>query len=212
MIDDLVCRGVTEPYRMFTSRAEFRLSLRADNADQRLTPIGIDIGCVGKEREELFIHKVNRLNRAKEIFELQTYTPKTLSENGISISQDGTRRTLMQVLAFPNVSYTDLFKLEPVLKTVDVDILNQIQKDATYVNYLDRQRKDIDAIRRDEQVQIPAGLDYNSIQGLSTELRLKLSRARPKNMLQAASIDGITPAALMLVMAKIKFMGKAASA
>ena len=128
MIDDLVCRGVTEPYRMFTSRAEFRLSLRADNADQRLTPIGVDIGCVGKEREELFIHKVNRLKRAKEIFELQTYTPKTLSENGISISQDGTRRTLMQVLAFPNVSYTDLFKLEPKLKTVDVDILDQIQK------------------------------------------------------------------------------------
>ncbi len=212
MIDDLICRGVTEPYRMFTSRAEFRLSLRADNADQRLTPIGIDIGCVEKEREEVFTRKVNRLKKAKEIFELQTYTPKTLSENGISISQDGTRRTLMQVLAFPNVSYTDLFKLEPELKTVDIDILNQIQKDATYVNYLDRQRKDIDAIRRDEQVQIPASLDYNSIQGLSTELRLKLSKARPKNMLQAARIDGITPAALMLVMAKIKFMGKAASA
>ena len=110
------------------------------------------------------------------------------------------------------MSYTDLFKLEPKLKTVDVDILNQIQKDATYINYLDRQRKDIDAIRRDEHVLIPASLDYNSIQGLSTELRVKLSRARPENMLQAASIDGITPAALMLVIAKIRFMGKAASA
>ena len=212
MIDDLVCRGVTEPYRMFTSRAEFRLSLRADNADQRLTPKGLEIGCVGREREEIFINKINRIKKARELFENQTYTPKTLSQNGISISQDGNRRTLMQVLAFPNVSYKDLFKLEPKLIKIDEETLKQIQKDATYVNYLDRQRKDIDTIKKDERVLIPMGLDYNSIQGLSTELKLKLSRARPKNMLQASNIDGITPAALMLVMAKIKFLGKAASA
>ena len=212
MIDDLVCRGVTEPYRMFTSRAEFRLSLRADNADQRLTPKGLEIGCVGRERENIFINKINRIKKARELFENQTYTPKTLSQNGISISQDGNRRTLMQVLAFPNVSYKDLFKLEPKLIKIDEETLKQIQKDATYVNYLDRQRKDIDTIKKDERVLIPMDLDYNSIQGLSTELRLKLSRARPKNMLQASNIDGITPAALMLVMAKIKFLGKAASA
>ena len=212
MIDDLVCRGVTEPYRMFTSRAEFRLSLRADNADQRLTPKGLEIGCVGREREELFIIKTNRIKKARELFENQTYTPKTLSQNGISISQDGNRRTLMQVLAFPNVSYKDLLKLEPKLIKIDEETLKQIQKDATYVNYLDRQRKDIDTIKKDERVLIPMDLDYNSIQGLSTELKLKLSRARPKNMLQASNIDGITPAALMLVMAKIKFLGKAASA
>ena len=212
MIDDLVCRGVTEPYRMFTSRAEFRLSLRADNADQRLTPKGLEIGCVGREREGIFISKINRIKKARELFENQTYTPKTLSQNGISISQDGNRRTLMQVLAFPNVSYKDLFKLEPKLINIDEETLKQIQKDATYVNYLDRQRKDIDTIKKDERVLIPMGLDYNSIQGLSTELKLKLSRARPKNMLQASNIDGITPAALMLVMAKIKFLGKAASA
>ena len=212
MIDDLVCRGVTEPYRMFTSRAEFRLSLRADNADQRLTPKGLEIGCVGREREDIFINKINRIKRARELFENQTYTPKTLSQNGISISQDGNRRTLMQVLAFPNVSYKDLFKLEPKLIKIDEETLKQIQKDATYVNYLDRQRKDIDTIKKDERVLIPMNLDYNSIQGLSTELKLKLSRARPKNMLQASNIDGITPAALMLVMAKIKFLGKAASA
>ena len=212
MIDDLVCRGVTEPYRMFTSRAEFRLSLRADNADQRLTPKGLEIGCVGREREDIFINKINRIKRARELFENQTYTPKTLSQNGISISQDGNRRTLMQVLAFPNVSYKDLFKLEPKLIKIDEETLKQIQKDATYVNYLDRQRKDIDTIKKDERVLIPMDLDYNSIQGLSTELKLKLSRARPKNMLQASNIDGITPAALMLVMAKIKFLGKAASA
>ena len=212
MIDDLVCRGVTEPYRMFTSRAEFRLSLRADNADQRLTPKGLEIGCVGREREGIFINKINRIKKARELFENQTYTPKTLSQNGISISQDGNRRTLMQVLAFPNVSYKDLFKLEPKLIKIDEETLKQIQKDATYVNYLDRQRKDIDTIKKDERVLIPMGLDYNSIQGLSTELKLKLSRARPKNMLQASNIDGITPAALMLVMAKIKFLGKAASA
>ena len=212
MIDDLVCRGVTEPYRMFTSRAEFRLSLRADNADQRLTPKGLEIGCVGREREGIFISKINRIKKARELFENQTYTPKTLSQNGISISQDGNRRTLMQVLAFPNVSYKDLFKLEPKLIKIDEETLKQIQKDATYVNYLDRQRKDIDTIKKDERVLIPMGLDYNSIQGLSTELKLKLSRARPKNMLQASNIDGITPAALMLVMAKIKFLGKAASA
>ena len=212
MIDDLVCRGVTEPYRMFTSRAEFRLSLRADNADQRLTPKGLEIGCVGREREGIFINKINRIKKARELFENQTYTPKTLSQNGISISQDGNRRTLMQVLAFPNVSYKDLFKLEPKLIKIDEETLKQIQKDATYVNYLDRQRKDIDTIKKDERVLIPMDLDYNSIQGLSTELKLKLSRARPKNMLQASNIDGITPAALMLVMAKIKFLGKAASA
>ena len=212
MIDDLVCRGVTEPYRMFTSRAEFRLSLRADNADQRLTPKGLEIGCVGRERKDTFINKINRIKKARELFENQTYTPKTLSQNGISISQDGNRRTLMQVLAFPNVSYKDLFKLEPKLIKIDEETLKQIQKDATYVNYLDRQRKDIDTIKKDERVLIPMNLDYNSIQGLSTELKLKLSRARPKNMLQASNIDGITPAALMLVMAKIKFLGKAASA
>ena len=212
MVDDLVCRGVTEPYRMFTSRAEFRLSLRADNADQRLTPKGLEIGCVGREREDIFINKINRIKKARELFENQTYTPKTLSQNGISISQDGNRRTLMQVLAFPNVSYKDLFKLEPKLIKIDEETLKQIQKDATYVNYLDRQRKDIDTIKKDERVLIPMNLDYNSIQGLSTELKLKLSRARPKNMLQASNIDGITPAALMLVMAKIKFLGKAASA
>ena len=212
MIDDLVCRGVTEPYRMFTSRAEFRLSLRADNADQRLTPKGLEIGCVGREREDIFINKINRIKKARELFENQTYTPKTLSQNGISISQDGNRRTLMQVLAFPNVSYKDLFKLEPKLIKIDEETLKQIQKDATYVNYLDRQRKDIDTIKKDERVLIPTDLDYNSIQGLSTELKVKLSRTRPKNMLQASNIDGITPAALMLVMAKIKFLGKAASA
>ena len=212
MIDDLVCRGVTEPYRMFTSRAEFRLSLRADNADQRLTPKGLEIGCVGRERKDIFINKINRIKKARELFENQTYTPKTLSQNGISISQDGNRRTLMQVLAFPNVSYKDLFKLEPKLIKIDEETLKQIQKDATYVNYLDRQRKDIDTIKKDERVLIPMDLDYNSIQGLSTELKLKLSRARPKNMRQASNIDGITPAALMLVMAKIKFLGKAASA
>ena len=212
MIDDLVCRGVTEPYRMFTSRAEFRLSLRADNADQRLTPKGLEIGCVGRERKDIFVNKINRIKKARELFENQTYTPKTLSQNGISISQDGNRRTLMQVLAFPNVSYKDLFKLEPKLIKIDEETLKQIQKDATYVNYLDRQRKDIDTIKKDERVLIPMNLDYNSIQGLSTELKLKLSRARPKNMLQASNIDGITPAALMLVMAKIKFIGKAASA
>ena len=212
MIDDLVCRGVTEPYRMFTSRAEFRLSLRADNADQRLTPKGLEIGCVGREREDIFINKINRIKKARDLFENQTYTPKTLSQNGISISQDGNRRTLMQVLAFPNVSYKDLFKLEPKLIKIDEETLKQIQKDATYVNYLDRQRKDIDTIKKDERVLIPMDLDYNSIQGLSTELKVKLSRARPKNMLQASNIDGITPAALMLVMAKIKFLGKAASA
>ena len=212
MVDDLVCRGVTEPYRKFTSRAEFRLSLRADNADQRLTPKGLEIGCVGREREDIFINKTNRIKKARELFENQTYTPKTLSQNGISISQEGNRRTLMQVLAFPNVSYKDLFKLEPKLIKIDEETLKQIQKDATYVNYLDRQRKDIDTIKKDERVLIPTNLDYNSIQGLSTELKLKLSRARPKNMLQASNIDGITPAALMLVMAKIKFIGKAASA
>ena len=211
MIDDLVCRGVTEPYRMFTSRAEFR-SLRADNADQRLTPKGLGVGCIDRERKEIFIRKINRLTDAKKIFEGETFTPNSLIKSGIPISQDGNRRTLMQVLAFPNVTYKDLFKLNANLKDIDEEILEQLQKDATYANYLERQRKDIDAIKRDERVLIPVSLDYNSIQGLSTELKVKLSKARPTNMLQAARVDGITPAALMLVMAKIKFMGKAASA
>ena len=204
MVDDLITRGVTEPYRMFTSRAEFRLSLRADNADQRLTPIGIDLGLVGEVRKKIFGDKLDRLMSAKSVLEDQTYTPKQLMAADLTVNQDGSRRTAFQVLAFPDVSFEDLLPLDDRFAGIDADSREQLERDALYAHYIERQKRDVEAMRRDENHRIPNSFDYSGIEGLSNELKSKLIQIRPDNLAQAGRIDGMTPAALTLVLAKIR--------
>ncbi|SLN43109.1 tRNA uridine-5-carboxymethylaminomethyl(34) synthesis enzyme MnmG [Ruegeria meonggei] len=204
MIDDLTTRGVVEPYRMFTSRAEFRLSLRADNADQRLTPLGIDIGCVSENRKSSFCNKMEKLTAAKSTLSEKTYTPKEVRSIGITINQDGNRRNGMAILAFPDVSFDDLVPLIPNLATVDLDIRQQVERDALYANYIARQQKDVEAMKRDESYEIPQDFDYFTLEGLSSEMKQKLSQARPANIGQAGRVEGVTPAALTLLLARLR--------
>lgn len=204
MIDDLVTRGVTEPYRMFTSRAEFRLSLRADNADQRLTGMGIEIGLVGEERKSAFSRKMDALNEGKSLLSDQTFTPKQAQAVGIEVNNDGNRRSGFQLLAFPNVEMADLEPLISGLSRLEPEIQDQLSKDALYSNYIERQNKEVASLRKDEAQKIPSDFSYDGLDGLSNELKLKLSRARPGNLAQAARVDGMTPAALTLLLAKLR--------
>ncbi len=204
MIDDLTTRGVAEPYRMFTSRAEFRLSLRADNADQRLTPIGLQLGCVGSGRRQAFTKKMDKLNDAKSLLSDRTYTPKEVLAAGVNVNQDGNRRDGMAILAFPDVAFEDLLPLIPELDTVTPEIRLQVARDALYANYIARQQRDVEAMKRDESYQIPRDFDYFALDGLSSEMKQKLSQAKPGNIAQASRVEGVTPAALTLVLAKLR--------
>ena len=204
MVDDLVSRGVSEPYRMFTSRAEFRLSLRADNADQRLTPKALALGCVGQQREAVFKRKMDALSSGRALLDSSTHTPKALISLGLSMNQDGSRRSAFQLLAFPEVTFDHLLQLDPALSAIDHEAREQLAKDALYANYIDRQQRDIDVMRRDEMQEIPADFEFAGIDGLSNELKMKLGRVRPSNLHQAAKIDGMTPAALTLLLAKLR--------
>jgi tRNA uridine 5-carboxymethylaminomethyl modification enzyme len=204
MIDDLITRGVSEPYRMFTSRAEFRLSLRADNADQRLTPVGLAAGCVGVTRQAVFEEKMARLNKARDLLTGQSYTPKELALAGLKVNQDGTRRTAFQVLAFPDVNFDTLISLNEGLRPIDMEARAQLEKDALYANYIARQKQDVEMMKRDEAQEIPSQFAYESIDGLSNELKAKLSMARPVNLAQAGRVDGVTPAALTLILARLR--------
>lgn len=204
MIDDLTTRGVTEPYRMFTSRAEFRLSLRADNADQRLTPLGLDLGCVSDERKRAFEEKSTALDGARRILSGPSYTPKQAAEVGISISKDGSRRTAMQLLAFPDTTFKDIALLDPSLHNIDPEVQRQMEREALYANYIDRQQKDVDLLKKDEAHKIPADFDYDQLGGLSNELTAKLNQTRPTSLAQVSRIDGMTPAALTLILAKLR--------
>ena len=204
MIDDLVSRGVSEPYRMFTSRAEFRLSLRADNADQRLTPKALALGCVGQQREAVFKRKMDALSSGRALLDSSSHTPKALISLGLSMNQDGSRRSAFQLLAFPEVTFDHLLQLDPALSAIDHEAREQLAKDALYANYIDRQQRDIDVMRRDEMQEIPADFEFAGIDGLSNELKMKLGRVRPSNLHQAAKIDGMTPAALTLLLAKLR--------
>ncbi|WP_299661287.1 tRNA uridine-5-carboxymethylaminomethyl(34) synthesis enzyme MnmG [uncultured Ruegeria sp.] len=212
MIDDLTTRGVVEPYRMFTSRAEFRLSLRADNADQRLTPKGEEIGCVSEIRSTIFAKKLEKLAAAKCKLTARTYTPKDIRAAGINVNQDGNRRDGMAVLAFPEVTFEDLIPLEPRLEGTDTEIRRQVERDALYANYIARQQRDVDAMKRDEVHEIPRNFDYFSLDGLSAEMKQKLSQAKPANIAQAGRVEGVTPAALTLVLAKLRRDMKAQTA
>ena len=204
MIDDLITRGVTEPYRMFTSRAEFRLSLRADNADQRLTQKGIDLGCVGETRRAAFLDKMAKLTAGRAILEAQLFTPRQLSEIGLKVNQDGSKRSAFQLLSFPDIDFSTLLGLDDGFDAVEPSIQPQLEKDALYANYIERQNRDVELMKRDEAQEIPADFNYGSIPGLSNELTSKLTAARPANLAQAGRIDGMTPAALTLILARLR--------
>ena len=203
MIDDLVTRGVTEPYRMFTSRAEFRLSLRADNADQRLTPIGIDLGCVKEKRRTSFQTKRKKLEQLRAELGSLSLTPKAARTAGLDVKEDGKKRSAFELLSFPDIDFGRLQKIWPNLKP-DTEISEQMERDALYANYIDRQAQDVEALRRDEAQSIPRDFSYSDIEGLSNELKSKLQLVTPETLGQAARIDGMTPAALTLILSHLK--------
>ena len=204
MIDDLTSRGVTEPYRMFTSRAEFRLSLRSDNADQRLTPLAIELGCVSEQRADAFRVKNTALKAATAHLSEHSFTPSEANAAGIKVSQDGSRRTPFQLLSFPDVTFGDLEALVPALEDVSEPIRRQVEKDALYANYLSRQQRDIETLQKDEAHRIPEDFSYDTLEGLSNELKAKLTAAKPETLAQAARLDGMTPAALTLILLRLK--------
>jgi tRNA uridine 5-carboxymethylaminomethyl modification enzyme len=204
MVDDLTTRGVNEPYRMFTSRAEYRLRLRADNADQRLTDRGISIGSVGPERTKAFSAKSKAIKDARDFANSVSLTPKEAEKHGIALNKDGQRRTAFSMLSYPNIAMTDLAKVWPRLGELPAKIAEQIEIDAKYDVYLTRQASDVAAYRRDESFTLPEDLDYASIPGLSNEAKQKLLIARPRSIGHAAKLEGMTPAALTLLVATVK--------
>ena len=209
LVDDLTTRGVTEPYRMFTSRAEYRLRLRADNADQRLTPRAIELGFASSEREHAFTEKMAMLQSAREQARLLNLTPNEAAQHGLRINRDGVRRTLTDLLAFPDISLADLACIWPQIGDWRADVAEQIEIDALYAGYLERQEADVVAFRRDEALRLPAELDYAAIGGLSNEVRDKLIAARPATLGQAGRIEGVTPGALTALLAYVRRTEKA---
>ncbi len=210
MIDDLVTRGVSEPYRMFTSRAEYRLRLRADNADERLTPLGLSAGCVGAKRSAAFARKAEALAEARRLLENLTLTPDEAAGYGIALNRDGRRRSACDLLAFPGMSVAGLRHVWPELAAIPEETAGRLEVDARYAVYMERQEAGILAFKKDEAIAIPTGFDFAAIAGLSNEIRQKLERHRPSTLAQASRIDGITPAALMLVLAYIRKAARAA--
>jgi tRNA uridine 5-carboxymethylaminomethyl modification enzyme len=204
MIDDLVTRGVTEPYRMFTSRAEFRLTLRADNADQRLTERGIDAGVVGSDRAKVFHVKQRQLAEARAFASSHSLTPSGAQKLGLTVKADGQRRDIGQLLAYPDVTLDRLTAVWPQIGDWTPAVREQVEIDAAYSGYLDRQQADVDAFRRDENLRLPADLDYGAIGGLSNEVREKLQRVRPLTLGQAARIEGVTPGAITALLAHVR--------
>lgn len=201
LIDDLVTHGVQEPYRMFTSRAEYRLSLRADNADQRLTPIGLSLGCVGAERRRFFEVKLQALDAARTLLSERSLTPSEAEKYGFVSNKDGARRSALTFLSFPGIQFSDLCRVWPELETIAPAHQESLKIEALYSVYLKRQEADIAALRRDEALRLPPGLSYAQIPGLSNEIKEKLTQLRPTTLGQAARIPGITPAALTLLLA-----------
>jgi tRNA uridine 5-carboxymethylaminomethyl modification enzyme len=201
LIDDLVTRGVTEPYRMFTSRAEFRLTLRADNADQRLTDRGLELGCIGAGRAAAWGARREELAAARRMAAELVLTPAQAARQGLPVKADGQRRNLSELLAYPTIGFEDLARIWPQVRSWSPAVREQVEIDAAYSGYLDRQAADAEAFRRDESLRLPADLDYAGVGGLSNEIREKLASIRPLTLGQAARIEGMTPGALTALLA-----------
>lgn len=204
MIDDLVTRGVSEPYRMFTSRAEFRLKLRADNADQRLTPLGLELGVIGSERAKAYRAKAQALEEGAALLNRLTLTPTEAARHGLSLNRDGRRRTAFELLAFPDIDSRRLAAIWPEIAGLADSIRTQLEIDARYAAYVRRQDDDVAVLRRDEAIQIPHDFSFDSIPGLSTEVKQKLTRQRPATIAQAARLEGMTPAAVLTLLGHLK--------
>jgi tRNA uridine 5-carboxymethylaminomethyl modification enzyme len=204
LLDDLLTRGVTEPYRMFTSRAEYRLHLRADNADQRLTLKGMAIGCVRDPRSSAFTAKMEALESGRAAIAAISFTPRQLLALDVKVSDDGARRTGLDVIGALNLPVEKIESLMPVVAEMDPVIRDQVMCDALYSRYLDRQKVEIDALKKEENTEIPAGLSFDSLSGLSNELKLKLNRAKPPTLAHASRLEGMTPAALALIYVNIR--------
>ena len=204
MIDDLITRGVTEPYRMFTSRAEFRLTLRADNADQRLTAKGVALGVVGHARADVFGAKARDVAAAKALAKNLSLSPTQAAAHGFKVNEDGKRRTLTELLAYPSIGFDDLAGVWPEIAAWSPAVREQVEVDATYAGYLDRQMADAEAFERDEALRLPPGLDYAAVGGLSNEVRQKLLAIRPSTLGQAGRIEGVTPGALTALLAHVR--------
>jgi tRNA uridine 5-carboxymethylaminomethyl modification enzyme len=200
MIDDLVTRGVNEPYRMFTSRAEYRLSLRADNADQRLTEKGIKLGCVGTERREAFLAKKKALEASRKLIHDLKATPAQLSRHGLQINQDGIWRSVGDLLSCPEICISRLAEVWPELNGLSLDIIEQLETEAKYSGYMERQDADIRAFRKDEALKLPEEIDLDAIGSLSTEIRQRLRQIKPETLGAAARIPGMTPAAVVALL------------
>lgn len=196
MVDDLITRGVSEPYRMFTSRAEYRLSLRADNADQRLTPLGLALGCIGPERRDHFARKEEDLCKARALLESLSMLPREAAERGLKVNQDGVRRSAFDMLRYRDVDMAWLAGVFPELGSLEPAVAQQMEIEGSYAVYLERQANDIRAFERDENVRLPRDLDYEAVPGLSIECRQRLARVRPATLGQAARVEGVTASAV----------------
>jgi tRNA uridine 5-carboxymethylaminomethyl modification enzyme len=204
MIDDLVTRGVSEPYRIFTSRAEYRLRLRADNADQRLTPAGLKLGCIGPARAHAFAAKARMLARARQELAALNLTPTEAARHGLDVNRDGRRRSGFELLAYPGITVSQLAAIWPALGALPSWAVAQLEVDARYAAYVDQQDADVSVLRREEAIRLPRDIDYSCICGLSSEVKQRLERARPTTLAQAGRLEGITPAALMLLLSHVK--------
>ena len=204
LIDDLVTKGVTEPYRMFTSRAEYRLMLRSENADQRLTPLGVRLGIVSNERAHIFQNKIDNLSLVRQLANSLTLSSNQASGLGFNVKQNGQTKTVFELLSYHNVEMKQIIEIWPEFKRFDPDICKLLIHEARYAVYVERQIKDVENMRKDLKFKIPENFDYTNISSLSNELRGKLQKIKPENLDQASRIDGMTPVGITLILAHIK--------